>query len=144
MTSASYVLVWLHPSAVCVSINKPINEWRKLLFRTILLIFRNHYDLRTYLRFFISLLITDACCVSFLTCSAQLHIGCDILVIAENFIYFRNILCYGKLVYYCSISCSASTAVRARVLLLGGTRWTTNYFHEYTSSLMLLENRAPQ
>lgn len=32
MTSASYVLVWIHPSAVCL-INKPIHEWRKSLFQ---------------------------------------------------------------------------------------------------------------
>lgn len=78
------------PSICCLClINKPINE-EETSFQHNQNSYTANIMIWTYLRFFISLLITDACCVSFLTCSAQPHTGGDILVIAENLLYFRK------------------------------------------------------
>lgn len=133
------------PSICCLcSSNKPINEWRKLLFRTILthipqsLWFKNIPEIfhlsSHYWRLlceFSDLFSTSTYWRRHFSDSWKPYILLKIFYAMVNW-------------FVCFISCSASTAVRARVLLLGGTRWTTNYFHRTHFFFLLLENRTPQ
>lgn len=72
----------IDPSICCLYLINIKHQLINVVF-CLLKINTTHTGLWTYLRFLISLLITDACCVSFLTCSAQVHTGVDILMVTE-------------------------------------------------------------
>lgn len=116
------------PSICCLwLINKPINECRKLLFRTIL----THIPQ--------SLWFKNLPEISYLS-SHYWRMLCEFSDLFSTTTYWRRHfsdswkLCYGKQVclfhQLLCVHCSTSTCFG-----LGGTRWTTNYFHNNTSSL---------